>query len=76
MKTERYEKGLKVTVLSRYNGSGRFGPDGFEGEWFVVRELPNRYGIGDLLLAREPSDDWEVCVNLSRIEGAQESSWR
>lgn len=68
----RYPKGKQVTVLSRYQGSGRFAPDGYEGTWFVVKTC----APSDLCLARLPGDEWEVMVHLSRIDGDPLAGWR
>jgi hypothetical protein len=57
--------GTRVRVLRPYAGSGRFGFDEHEGEWFVVGELPP----GDLELARHPEDSWDVIVHASRVAG-------
>ena len=58
--------------------------DGFEGTWIVVRTLASSTGPGDLLLVRPPASgilthvpdasDWEVCICLTRIEGASEAA--
>ncbi len=71
-----YPRGAIVRVLSRYEGNGRFAPDGYEGEWFVIRRLPNKGGPDDLLVARHADDDGEVFVNLSRIDGDPAAAWR
>lgn len=71
-----YTRGQKVRVLPRYNGSGCYGPDGFEGEWYVVKVLPNPYGPRDLLLSRSPDGDGEAYISVQRIDGAPEAAWR
>ena len=70
--TTRYTPGTAVKVLTRYEGNGRYAPDGFEGTMFVHRVLGN-----DLLVSRDPdASDWEVCIHRQRIDGDELASWR
>lgn len=67
---KRYPLGTKVKVLTAYQGSGRFAPDGFEGIWFVVG-----HHLRDLELARHAGDPWEAICHTQRIDGDPAAWW-
>lgn len=66
-----FRLGERVTVLRPYIGGGKFGADGFEGNWFVAGSFP---GSTDLKLARNLADardgDYDVIINLCRVKQA------
>lgn len=73
--------GARVRVLTAYMGSGRYAPDGTEGEYVVLGLLR---GGNDYYLARLPADDlgrpympsdlvldtlrWDIICHASRLE--------
>lgn len=66
----RYRHGNRVRVLPAYRGAGVFLPDGDEGLYTVVGELPNTHGAPDYYLAHGHCTDsraWDVIVHPSRM---------
>lgn len=74
---KRYPLKSKVTVLSRYMGSGHYAPDEWQGDWYVVGYSgAPAHGYNDLRIAKHPDDDYAGIVHLQRIKDAPEASWR